>query len=139
MLLPVRGIGPWSVDMFLMFALVRPDVLPSATFGDPAKGMPRHFQLRKLPEGRSDDEARRALADLIERRRPGICGGCSNLNTLLRGACMGETTPLPSGAADGFAAFRSPPGTATGRCDRLKQGEVTRVDLRDSRRDRAHR
>ncbi|MBA2544352.1 MAG: DNA-3-methyladenine glycosylase 2 family protein, partial [Deltaproteobacteria bacterium] len=27
MLLPIRGIGPWSVDMFLMFALARPDVL----------------------------------------------------------------------------------------------------------------
>jgi 3-methyladenine DNA glycosylase/8-oxoguanine DNA glycosylase len=25
MLLPVRGIGPWSIDMFLMFALARPD------------------------------------------------------------------------------------------------------------------
>ena len=26
LLLPVRGIGPWSVDMFLMFGLCRPDV-----------------------------------------------------------------------------------------------------------------
>lgn len=49
MLLPVRGIGPWSVDMFLMFALARPDVLPVGDLGI-RKGMQRHFALRKLPE-----------------------------------------------------------------------------------------
>lgn len=49
MLLPVRGIGPWSVDMFLMFALARPDVLPVGDLGI-RKGMQQHFGLRKLPE-----------------------------------------------------------------------------------------
>jgi DNA-3-methyladenine glycosylase II len=49
MLLPVRGIGRWSVDMFLMFALARPDVLPVGDLGI-RKGMQRHFGLRKLPE-----------------------------------------------------------------------------------------
>jgi DNA-3-methyladenine glycosylase II len=49
MLLPVRGIGRWSVDMFLMFALVRLDVLPVGDLGI-RKGMQRHFGLRKLPE-----------------------------------------------------------------------------------------
>jgi DNA-3-methyladenine glycosylase II len=49
MLLPVRGIGPWSVDMFLMFALARPDVLPVGDLGV-RKGMQRHFRLRALPE-----------------------------------------------------------------------------------------
>ncbi len=49
MLLPVRGIGPWSVDMFLMFALARPDVLPVGDLGV-RKGMQLHFRLRKLPE-----------------------------------------------------------------------------------------
>lgn len=48
-LLPIRGIGPWSVDMFLMFALARPDVLPVGDLGI-RKGMQRHFGLRKLPE-----------------------------------------------------------------------------------------
>ncbi|HEY4240084.1 MAG TPA: DNA-3-methyladenine glycosylase [Kofleriaceae bacterium] len=48
MLLPVRGIGPWSVDMFLMFSLARPDVLPVGDLGV-RKGMQRHFNLRKLP------------------------------------------------------------------------------------------
>lgn len=49
MLLPVRGIGPWSVHMFLMFALARPDVLPVGDLGI-RKGMQRHFRLRKLPD-----------------------------------------------------------------------------------------
>lgn len=49
MLLPVRGIGPWSVDMFLMFFLARPDVLPVGDLGI-RKGMQKHFGLRKLPE-----------------------------------------------------------------------------------------
>jgi DNA-3-methyladenine glycosylase II len=49
-LLPIRGIGPWSVDMFLMFALARPDVLPVGDLGI-RKGMQRHFGLRALPEG----------------------------------------------------------------------------------------
>jgi DNA-3-methyladenine glycosylase II len=48
-LLPIRGIGPWSVDMFLMFALGRPDVLPVGDLGV-RKGMQRHFRLRALPE-----------------------------------------------------------------------------------------
>jgi len=48
-LLPVRGIGPWSVDMFLMFALARPDVLPVGDLGV-RKGMQKHFKLRSLPE-----------------------------------------------------------------------------------------
>lgn len=49
LLLPVRGIGPWSVDMFLMFALARPDVLPVGDLGV-RKGMQRHWKLRALPE-----------------------------------------------------------------------------------------
>ncbi len=47
-LLPVRGIGPWSVHMFQMFALCRPDVLPTGDLGV-QKGMQRHFGLRALP------------------------------------------------------------------------------------------
>jgi len=57
-LLPVRGIGPWSVDMFLMFALARPDVLPVGDLGV-RKGMQRYFRLRKLPE----PDRMRALAE----------------------------------------------------------------------------
>jgi DNA-3-methyladenine glycosylase II len=44
-LLTVRGIGPWSCDMFLLFHLERPDVMP---FGDLGvrKGMAKHFSIR---------------------------------------------------------------------------------------------
>lgn len=47
-LLPIRGIGPWSVHMFLMFALGRPDVLPTGDLGI-QKGMQQHFGLQALP------------------------------------------------------------------------------------------
>lgn len=61
-LLPVRGIGPWSVDMFLMFALGRPDVLPVGDLGV-KKGAQRHFRLRALPSAE-------ALERLAEPWRP---------------------------------------------------------------------
>lgn len=32
-LLPIAGVGPWTVEMFLMFALGRPDVLPCGDLG----------------------------------------------------------------------------------------------------------
>lgn len=48
-LIRVKGIGRWTADMFLMFTLYRPDVLPT---GDLAiqKGFQRVFGLRKLPD-----------------------------------------------------------------------------------------
>lgn len=48
----VRGIGPWSVDMFLIFALNRPDVLPVGDLGV-RKGMQVYFGRRQLPEPRA--------------------------------------------------------------------------------------
>jgi len=48
LLMAVKGIGPWSVDMFLMFGLTRPDVLPVGDLGV-RKGMQLHFRLRALP------------------------------------------------------------------------------------------
>jgi DNA-3-methyladenine glycosylase II len=44
----VRGIGPWSVDMFMMFGLLRPDVLPVGDLGV-RKGMQLYFGLTDLP------------------------------------------------------------------------------------------
>jgi DNA-3-methyladenine glycosylase II len=49
MLLPVRGIGRWFVDMCRMFSLARPDVLPVGDLGI-RRGMQKHFRLRSLPE-----------------------------------------------------------------------------------------
>lgn len=48
MLTQVKGIGPWSVDMFLMFGLARPDVLPVGDLGV-QKGMKLYFGLDDLP------------------------------------------------------------------------------------------
>ena len=47
-LLAVNGIGPWTVHMFLMFRMDRPDVLPTGDLGV-RKGVMRHFGLRTLP------------------------------------------------------------------------------------------
>lgn len=47
-LLPISGIGPWSVDMVLMFVLGRPDVLPVGDYGL-RSAIRRHYQLKELP------------------------------------------------------------------------------------------
>ena len=48
-LLPIRGIGPWSVDMFLMFVLCRPDILPVGDLGI-QNALARMHRLRKRPD-----------------------------------------------------------------------------------------
>jgi DNA-3-methyladenine glycosylase II len=45
----VRGIGPWTAQMFLMFRLGRPDVLPVLDLGV-RKGAMRVHRLRSLPD-----------------------------------------------------------------------------------------
>lgn len=44
----VKGIGQWTAQMFLMFRLGRPDVLPDLDLGI-QKGIRRAYRLRKLP------------------------------------------------------------------------------------------
>jgi 3-methyladenine DNA glycosylase/8-oxoguanine DNA glycosylase len=44
----VRGIGRWPAQMFLMFRLGRPDVLPDLDLGI-QKGIQRAYRMRKLP------------------------------------------------------------------------------------------
>lgn len=44
----VRGIGPWTVQMFLMFRLGRPDVLPTADLGV-RKGFQQLYRKRTMP------------------------------------------------------------------------------------------
>jgi 3-methyladenine DNA glycosylase/8-oxoguanine DNA glycosylase len=61
-LLPVRGVGRWTVEMVLMFRLGRPDVLPLRDLGI-RKGFQRCFGGAALP-----DPA--ALAARGERWRP---------------------------------------------------------------------
>jgi 3-methyladenine DNA glycosylase/8-oxoguanine DNA glycosylase len=44
----VRGIGPWTVHMFLIFRLGRPDVLPVADYGV-RKGFALTYRKKELP------------------------------------------------------------------------------------------
>lgn len=48
-LVQVRGIGPWTAQMFLMFRLGRPDVLPVLDLGV-RKGAQRIHRMRALPD-----------------------------------------------------------------------------------------
>jgi DNA-3-methyladenine glycosylase II len=48
MLIRVKGLGQWTVDMFLMFHLGRPDVLPVGDLGI-RRAAERAYGLRKLP------------------------------------------------------------------------------------------
>jgi DNA-3-methyladenine glycosylase II len=61
-LLPVRGIGRWTAQMFLIFSLGRPDVLPVDDLGLRA-GVRQVYEMAALPE-------REALTELAEPWRP---------------------------------------------------------------------
>ncbi|MSP24482.1 MAG: DNA-3-methyladenine glycosylase 2 family protein [Myxococcales bacterium] len=50
-LIPIRGIGPWTVQMLLIFKLGRPDVLPVDDYAI-RKGFARIFGLQTLPTTR---------------------------------------------------------------------------------------
>ena len=58
----VHGIGEWSVHMFLMFQLGRPDVLPVKDYGI-LKGFQHLYRLADAPEPK-------ALVEHAERWRP---------------------------------------------------------------------
>lgn len=45
----VKGIGEWSAQMFLMFALCRENILPTGDYGI-RTAIQRHYHKRKLPE-----------------------------------------------------------------------------------------
>jgi DNA-3-methyladenine glycosylase II len=62
LLLPVRGIGRWTAQMFLIFSLGRPDVLPVDDLGLRA-AVQQAYGLAALPE-------RVALTELAEPWRP---------------------------------------------------------------------
>jgi len=47
----VKGIGPWTVDMFLLFGLGRPDVWPVGDFGI-KMAVKAAFNLRKMPDAK---------------------------------------------------------------------------------------
>jgi DNA-3-methyladenine glycosylase II len=45
----VKGVGVWTAQMFLMFTLRRPDVLPTGDYGVQA-AIKKHYRKRKLPK-----------------------------------------------------------------------------------------
>ena len=47
-LIKIKGIGQWTVDMFLMFTMFRTDILPVADLGI-KKGFKELFNLKELP------------------------------------------------------------------------------------------
>ena len=61
-LVAVRGVGRWTVEMFLMFTLGRPDVLPVADFG-----VQNGF---RLAYGKREMPTPKALAKFGERWAP---------------------------------------------------------------------
>ncbi|HKB01621.1 MAG TPA: DNA-3-methyladenine glycosylase [Gemmataceae bacterium] len=61
-LLPIRGVGVWTAQMFLIFCLGRPDVLPTADYGFQA-GVRDVYGLEELPKAK-------ALETLAEPWRP---------------------------------------------------------------------
>lgn len=61
----VRGIGPWTVEMLLIFRLGRPDVLPVTDYGI-RKGYALTFQ--RIPKSRPLDASDLPKPDVITRR-----------------------------------------------------------------------
>ena len=68
----VRGIGKWTVEMFLIFRLGRPDVLPVSDYGvrkgfalTSASSNPRPRWSRPISQARRDGGARQEVASLV--------------------------------------------------------------------------
>jgi DNA-3-methyladenine glycosylase II len=57
----VKGIGVWTAQMFLMFTLRRPDVLPTGDYGVQA-AIKKHYRKRKLPKPKEMEKIARRWA-----------------------------------------------------------------------------
>jgi DNA-3-methyladenine glycosylase II len=55
----VKGIGIWTAQMFLMFTLKRPDVLPTGDYGLQA-AIKKHYRKRKMPKPKDMEKIARA-------------------------------------------------------------------------------
>jgi DNA-3-methyladenine glycosylase II len=64
----VKGIGVWSAQMFLMFALRRPDVMPTLDFGI-NNAIKRAYRKRKMPKAKQ-------VLKIAERWRPYRTAAC---------------------------------------------------------------
>ena len=72
----IKGIGRWSAEMFLMFRLHRPDVLPVDDIGI-VNAIHRQYRLRKRPTPGPHPEAGREVGSRTGRWRAGTCGEAS--------------------------------------------------------------
>ncbi len=55
----IKGVGTWTAQMFLMFALQRPNVLPTGDYGIRA-AIKKHYRKRKLPTPRQMEKIARS-------------------------------------------------------------------------------
>ena len=55
----VKGIGVWTAQMFLMFSLQRPNVLPTGDYGVQV-AIKKHYKKRKLPKPKDMEKIARA-------------------------------------------------------------------------------
>ncbi len=55
----VKGVGVWSSQMFLMFTLKRPDILPTGDLGI-QMAMQKHYRKRKLPKPKEMEKIAKA-------------------------------------------------------------------------------
>ena len=114
-LVKVKGIGSWTAEMFLIFNLNRPDVLPVDDLGL-QQGAQKIFGLKKVPD-------KKALTKMAEPWRPYrsiatwyIWRGVSKMNELKKANANGDGVPaiaeappaaaLATGGAGGASASR---------------------------------
>ncbi|KAF9227445.1 DNA glycosylase [Gyrodon lividus] len=120
MLIEVRGIGRWTVDMFALFTLRRPNVLPVGDLGV-QRGMLRWFGRTSFgikPEiGEGDEDTKQANSG-IEGLKP---TGDSKANGKRKGTVPGTTAPAtpmkPLTAPTGTQGLDKEDGTKTGVAD----------------------
>jgi DNA-3-methyladenine glycosylase II len=74
----IKGLGPWTVDMFLMFHLGRPDILPVGDLGI-RRAVQVGYGLDELPKPKE-------LEEIAERWRPYRTLACLYLWTSLDNA-----------------------------------------------------
>ncbi len=124
-LVAVKGIGPWSAHMFLMFHLGRPDVLAVGDLGI-RRAMMVHYGLPALPGARRDGADRRAVAPVPDAGLPVSVALAGRGPTSRRSA--GRRRPLePSAAAAGRQGDK-PATTADGWAKSRRQRD--KVDRR---------
>ena len=140
-LVPIRGVGQWTVEMLLIFALGRLDVLPLDDFGL-RKGIKIAFGLEAMPSKREMLELTERLAAVPVDRHlvhvaPGRKGGA---RPDARRSLATDGTPSRGAAPDADRASRGSGSAADVpdlRRPRLPDAERDRRDTQLTRRSRS--